>query len=154
MQVSTAWYRAYFQWCTLQHMTVANMHDKQNIEWKCQWPTTKITSLCLFADNEEGTYKCFRQWAIWSNFMHGDSINVLFITMEMHGQLDIKKYEYFSSHMVVLGRWLRPNTKLLCTRVLANSFKNSSLNISGRQNARGGCGVYWPRPTGKQKNVN
>jgi len=25
-------------------------------------------------------------------FMHGDSTNVSFITMEMHGQLDIKKH--------------------------------------------------------------
>ena len=56
--------------------------------------------------------------------------------------------------MVVAGRWLMPNTELLNTCVLASNFKNSLLTVSGRQNARGGCGACRPRPMGKQKNVN
>jgi hypothetical protein len=42
------------------------MHDKQKMIWKCQWPTFKIISLCLFPGAEEGTYQCFQQWAICS----------------------------------------------------------------------------------------
>lgn len=53
----------------------------------------------------------------------------------------LKNVDYFSSNMVVAGRWLRPNTELLSTCVLTSNLKNSLLNVSGRQNARGGCGA-------------
>jgi hypothetical protein len=66
------------------------MHDKQNMIWKCQWPTFKIISLCLLPGAEEGTY-VFSNGPYGQIFIHGDSTNVLFITMEINGQLDIKK---------------------------------------------------------------
>jgi len=66
---------------------------------------------------KKGHISAFSSGPYGQKFMHRDSTNVLFIKMEMHGQLDINKYEYFNGHMVVVGRWLRPNTELLSTCV-------------------------------------
>lgn len=71
--------RTSFSWRFAQHETEhlfsgvvysmckqRTMYDKQDMIWKCQWPTFKIISMCLFAAAVEGTYKCFQHWAIWS----------------------------------------------------------------------------------------
>jgi hypothetical protein len=51
----------------------------------------------------KGHISAFSNGPYGQKFRHGDSTNVLFITMEIHGQI-LKNIDYFSSNMVVAGR--------------------------------------------------